>query len=74
MNKFVKRTLGTVIAEYWLVGKHQNWTDVLFSVVSAINRQHGRGENDVSAYEAVYGKKWTMTSHVRRRKHADAGR
>jgi hypothetical protein len=22
MNKFVKRTLGTVLAEYWLVGKH----------------------------------------------------
>jgi hypothetical protein len=23
-NKFVKRTMGTVLAEYWLVGKHQN--------------------------------------------------
>jgi hypothetical protein len=26
MNKFVKKTLGTVLAEYRLVGKHPNWT------------------------------------------------
>jgi hypothetical protein len=57
MNKFVKRTLGTVLAEYQLVGKHGNWTEVLGSVASAINSQHGRGENEVSAYEAVYGLK-----------------
>jgi hypothetical protein len=57
MIKFVKRTLGTVLAEYWLVGKHQNWTEVLGSIASAINMQHGRGENDVSAHEAVYGQK-----------------
>jgi hypothetical protein len=55
MNKFVKRTLGTVLAEYWLVGKHPNWTEVLGSIASAINMQHGWGKNDVSAYEAVYG-------------------
>ncbi len=30
---------------------------MLGSVVSAINLQHGRGKNDVSAYEAVYGQK-----------------
>jgi hypothetical protein len=30
---------------------------VLGSVASAINMQHGWGENDVSAYEAVYGQK-----------------
>jgi hypothetical protein len=30
---------------------------VLGSVASAINLQHGRGENDVSAYEAVYVQK-----------------
>jgi IS30 family transposase len=41
MNKFVKRTLGTVLAEYRLVGKHQNWTEVLGSIQSAINMQHG---------------------------------
>ncbi len=57
MNKFVKRTLGTVLAEYRLVGKHRNWTEVLGSFASAINLQHGRGGNDISAYEAVYGQK-----------------
>jgi transposase InsO family protein len=44
MNKFVKRTLGTVLAEYRLVGKHRNWTEVLGSIASAINTQHGRGK------------------------------
>ena len=29
MNMFVKRTLGTVLVEYRLVGKHPNWTEVL---------------------------------------------
>ena len=37
MNRFVKRTLGTVLAEYRLVGKHPNWTEVLGSIASAIN-------------------------------------
>jgi transposase InsO family protein len=75
MNKFVKRTLGTVLAEYRLVGgKHPNWTEVLGSIASAINTQHGWGENNVSAYEAVYGQKRTMDSHVQRRKRANAGR
>jgi hypothetical protein len=41
MNKFVKRTLRTVLAEYWLVSEHLNWTEVLGSIVSAINMQHG---------------------------------
>ncbi len=43
MNKFVKRTLGTGLAEYRLVDEHRNWTEVLGSVGSAINMQHGRG-------------------------------
>jgi hypothetical protein len=57
MNKFVTRTLGTVLAEYRLVGKDRNWTEVLGSVASAFNLQHGRGKYDISAYEAVYGQK-----------------
>jgi hypothetical protein len=57
MNKFVKRTLGTVLSEYRLVGKDRNWTEVLGSIASAINLQHGRGKYDVSAYEEVYGQK-----------------
>jgi hypothetical protein len=73
MKKFVKRTLGTVLAEYGLASKHRNWTEVLGSIASAINSQHGRGKNDVSAYEAVFGQKWTMTSHVQRRKCTTAG-
>ncbi len=44
MNKFVRSTLGTVLAEYWLVGKHRNWTEVLGSIASANNTQHGRGK------------------------------
>jgi transposase InsO family protein len=44
MNKFVKRTLGTVLAEYRLVGKHPNWTEMLGSIASAINTQHGWGK------------------------------
>ncbi len=56
-NKFVKRTLGTVLAEYRLVSKHRNWTEVLDSIASAINLQHDRERNDVSAYEAVYVQK-----------------
>ncbi len=57
MNKFIKRTLGTVLSEYRLVGKDRNWTEVLGSIASAINLQQGRGKYDVSAYEAVYGQK-----------------
>ncbi len=57
MNKFVKRTLGTVLSKYRLVGKDRNWIEVLGSIASAINLQHGRGKHDVSAYEAVYGQK-----------------
>jgi hypothetical protein len=49
MNKFIKRTLGTVLLEYRLVGKDRNWTEVLGSIASAINLQHGRGKYDVSA-------------------------
>ncbi len=57
MNKFVKRALGTVLAAYRLVGKDRNWTEVLGKVASAINSQHGRGQYDLSAYEAVYDQK-----------------
>ncbi len=55
MNKFVKRTLDIVLAEYRLVSKHPNWTEVLGSIALAINTQQGWGKDDVSAYEAVYG-------------------
>jgi hypothetical protein len=57
VNKLVKRVLGTVLAERRLAGQNPNWTEVLGSVASVINSQCGRGKNDVSAYEAVYGQK-----------------
>jgi hypothetical protein len=57
IKKFVERILGTVLTEYWLVGKHPNWAEVLGSITLAINTQHSWGEDDVSAYEAVYGQK-----------------
>ncbi len=73
MNRFVKRTLGTVLAEYRLVGKHRNWTEVLGSIASVINTQHGRGKMMYLHMRQCMAKKWTMTSHVRRRKHTNAG-
>ena len=55
MNKFVKRVLGSVLAEWRLAGDSPNWTKVLGSVAAAINSQQGHGKNDVSSYEAVFG-------------------
>jgi hypothetical protein len=73
MNRFVKRTLGTVLAEYRLVGKHRNWTEVLGSIASVINTQHGRGKMKYLHMRQCMAKKWTVTSHVQRRKRANAG-
>ncbi len=36
-------------------GENPNWTKVLGSVATVINSQHGRGKDDISAFEAVYG-------------------
>jgi hypothetical protein len=58
VNKLAKRVLGTVLADRRLAGHNPNWTEVLGSVAAAINLQCGRGKNDVSAYEVVYGDKY----------------
>ena len=55
MNKLVKRVLGSVLAERRLAGDNTNWTEVLGTVAAVVNSQAGRGKNDVSAYEAVFG-------------------
>jgi len=55
INKLVKRVLGSVLAERRLAGESPNWTEVLGCVAAVINSQAGRGKNDVSAYEAVFG-------------------
>jgi len=55
MNKLVKRVLGSVLAERRMAGKNPNWTEVLGCVAAVVNSQAGRGKNDVSAYEAVFG-------------------
>jgi hypothetical protein len=55
MNKLVKRVLNSILAERRLSGENPNWTTVLGSVATAINSQSGCGNNDVSAYEAVFG-------------------
>ena len=55
MNKLVKRILGTVLTERRLAGDNPNWTEVLGMVSATINSQHGRGKDDVSSFEAVYG-------------------
>jgi transposase InsO family protein len=55
MNKFVKRNIGSVLAECRLLGKNPNWTEVLGSVVAVINSQHGCCKDNVSLFEVVYG-------------------
>jgi hypothetical protein len=55
MNKLVKRILGTVLSKRRLAGDNPNWTEVLCMVAATINAQHGRGKDDVSSFEAVYG-------------------
>ena len=57
MNKLVKRVIGTVLSERRAAGQNPNWTEILGSVAAVINSQCGRGKNDVSAYEAVFGQK-----------------
>jgi hypothetical protein len=55
VNALVKRVLRSVLAERRQSGENPNWTEVLGSVASVINSQCGRGENDVTPYEAVFG-------------------
>jgi hypothetical protein len=55
VNALVKRVLRSVLAERRQSGENPNWTKVLGSLTSIINSQCGRGKNDVSAYEAVFG-------------------
>jgi len=55
MNKLVKRILGTLLTERRLAGDNPNWTEVLGMVAATINFQHGRGKDDVSSFEAIYG-------------------
>jgi hypothetical protein len=57
MIKCVKRTLGTVLAEYWLVGKHKTGQKCWVALHLQSTCNMAGGENDVSAYEAVYGQK-----------------
>ncbi len=56
MNKFMKRILGTLLTERRLAGDKPNCTEVLGMVAAIINSQHGRGKDDVSSFEAVYGR------------------
>ncbi len=55
VNALVKRVFGSVLVERRQSGENSNWTEVLGSVSSVINSQCGRGKNDVTPYEAVYG-------------------
>jgi hypothetical protein len=58
MKKFVKRILVMVLAERRLAREKPNWTEVLGSVATTINSQHGCGKNDLSSYKAVFGHKF----------------
>ncbi len=55
MKKFVKRNIGSVLAECQLLGKNPNWTEMLGIVAAAINSQHGRCKDNVSLFKVVYG-------------------
>ena len=55
MNRIVKRVLGRVMAERRLQNQSSNWTELLGSVMSAINSQAGRGKNAAPSYNAVFG-------------------
>ncbi len=55
MNKFVKGNIGSVLDERRLLGKNPNWTEVLGSVVAAINSRRACCKDNVSLFEAVYG-------------------
>lgn len=58
MNRFVKRIIGSELAERRLAGENPNWTEILGSVVSTINSQHGRSANSTSAYKAIFGQSY----------------
>ena len=68
-----------VLSERREAGENPNWTEVLGSVAATINSQHGRGKNEVSSYEAVFGHRfnhalscskdearrcWTLSEHM----------
>ena len=55
MNRIVKRVLGRIVAERRLQHQSSNWTELLGSVMSAINSQAGRGKNAAPSYNAVFG-------------------
>ncbi len=55
VNKLVKRVIGTVLSEQRIAGQNPTWTEILGGVAAVVNSRKGRGKNDVSAYEAVYG-------------------
>ncbi len=44
-----------VLTERRLAGENPNWIEVLGSVATTINSQHGCRKNDVSLYKAVFG-------------------
>jgi transposase InsO family protein len=58
VNKLVKRTLLNLEDAERQDGKDPNWTRLLGNVMSAVNKQCGKGKNEVSAYEAVFGTKY----------------
>jgi hypothetical protein len=64
VNKFIKGNIVSILEERRQAGEDPNWTEVLGSVAAVINAQHGRGKNDVGAYEAVYGQEETRQTVI----------
>jgi hypothetical protein len=55
MNRLVKRLIGSELAEKRAVGDNPNWMEILGSVMSNINSQHGCMINSTSSYQAIFG-------------------
>ena len=54
-NRWVKTVLSNVEEEARIKGENDNWTALLGRVMSAMNKQVGKGANKASAYDAVFG-------------------
>ena len=57
INRFVKRSINALLSKQREFGRNPNWIEILGAVAVAINSHFGRGKNDDSAYEPVYGEK-----------------
>jgi len=58
MNRLVKRVIGSELAERRMAGENPNWTEVLGSVMAAINSQTGRCAYSSSSFQTIFGQQY----------------